>query len=161
MMINHPLYRSHLPLRPMPLLFLVLILSLVHSSPVPAIQASPHTIHEKQPDGSVIALRLRGDEYFHWHEDRAGYTVVRDKGRSYKFMILTAGVSLLASAVWVLANSIFRATPVREHTQNTGTRARFCKTPPGRFHFRRYSRVDNGLYGKRVERVFVKFMGQQ
>lgn len=65
----------------MRLLFLVVALSLVHSSPVPAIQASPHIIHDKQPDGSVIALRLRGDEYFHWHEDRAGYTVVRDKGR--------------------------------------------------------------------------------
>ena len=98
-MINHPLYRSHLPLRPMPLLFLVLILSLVHSSPVPAIQASPHTIHEKQPDGSVIALRLRGDEYFHWHEDRAGYTVVRDKGR-YVYARLDKNSQRLKPTPW-------------------------------------------------------------
>lgn len=40
--------------------------------------ASPHAFREVQPDGSPITLHIRGGVSFHWLEDEAGYTVVRD-----------------------------------------------------------------------------------
>ena len=52
-------------------------LSLLYSGAASAIKnASPHAIKEQQPDGTVIELRIHGDEHFHWLEDPAGYTVV-------------------------------------------------------------------------------------
>jgi len=45
-----------------------------------AISANPNSFQEVQPDGTVIALRLRGDENFNWAQDLDGYTVVRDHG---------------------------------------------------------------------------------
>lgn len=63
--------------------YLIACLLLYTVGPVPAcaIQASPHVIHETQPDGTGIRLHIRGSEYFHWYEDLAGFTVLRDKGR--------------------------------------------------------------------------------
>ncbi|MEM7222104.1 MAG: M6 family metalloprotease domain-containing protein [Pseudomonadota bacterium] len=45
------------------------------------VQASPHGIHEHQPDGTEIVIYLRGNEGFSWEEDANGFTVVRDNGR--------------------------------------------------------------------------------
>jgi len=44
------------------------------------VPASPEVVLERQPDGSVVELRIRGDERFHWTEDRDGFTVVRRRG---------------------------------------------------------------------------------
>jgi hypothetical protein len=46
-----------------------------------AISASPHPVEETQPDGTKIKLHIRGDEYFHWHEDMEGYSVGRSNVR--------------------------------------------------------------------------------
>jgi len=46
-----------------------------------AIPASPHPFEVVQPDGTVITLHVRGDEYFNWWEDLNGYTVIRDGER--------------------------------------------------------------------------------
>ena len=62
-------------------LFACLLLYTVKPVPAVAVQASPHLIHETQPDGSRIELHIRGSEHFHWHEDLAGFTVMRDRGR--------------------------------------------------------------------------------
>ncbi len=43
-----------------------------------AMPANPLPFEAIQPDGSRITLRICGDEYFHWHEDLPGYTVVLD-----------------------------------------------------------------------------------
>jgi len=45
-----------------------------------AVSANPNSFREVQPDGSVLRLRVRGDEHFNWTEDAAGYTVVHNKG---------------------------------------------------------------------------------
>ena len=58
-----------------------LLLCIADPVPVYAVQASPHIIHETQPDGTGIQLHIRGSEHFHWHEDLAGFTVLRDRGR--------------------------------------------------------------------------------
>ena len=51
-----------------------------------AMNASPHTIEEVQPDGTRIQLHVRGDERYHWLEDLEGYTVLRDPAsREYRY----------------------------------------------------------------------------
>ncbi len=50
-----------------------------------AIQASPLAFEETQPDGSVVKLRVRGDEHFNWMEDEKGYTVVRTRAGEFNY----------------------------------------------------------------------------
>ena len=45
-----------------------------------ANQANPNPIMERQPDGTVVEIRVKGDEHFHWSEDKNGYTVIRHNG---------------------------------------------------------------------------------
>lgn len=45
-----------------------------------AVSANPNSFQEVQPDGTEVSLRVRGDEHFHWTEDKAGYTVIYNKG---------------------------------------------------------------------------------
>lgn len=58
----------------------VLALWFQGTMPVHAVPASPHPYQQTQPDGTVISLRVRGDEHFNWSEDLDGYTVVHNKG---------------------------------------------------------------------------------
>lgn len=43
-----------------------------------AVPARPGTFRYTQPDGSVITLRLHGDEYFHWITTADGQVVAKD-----------------------------------------------------------------------------------
>jgi M6 family metalloprotease-like protein len=45
-----------------------------------AVSANPNSFREVQPDGTVVTLRVNGDEHFNWTEDTAGYTVVHNRG---------------------------------------------------------------------------------
>ena len=62
-----------------PLLAIMLWLSM--NQLVHGIIADPQPFEHVQPDGSRINLYLRGDEFFHWHEDTNGFTVVLQNGR--------------------------------------------------------------------------------
>ncbi len=44
-----------------------------------AVMANPNIIKEKQPDGTEINIRVRGDEFYSWYEDSDGYTIIKDK----------------------------------------------------------------------------------
>lgn len=46
--------------------------------PARAVPAHPRAAAVAQADGSTVTVRLRGDEYHHWHEDRDGYTILKD-----------------------------------------------------------------------------------
>jgi len=46
-----------------------------------AVPADPNPIKFKQPDGTEITVRLRGDEKIHWHETFDGYTLMFDAER--------------------------------------------------------------------------------
>ena len=59
---------------------ILLLFNIIFSSIALAVPANPKPFVEKQPDGSTITLRIKGDEYFHWFEDLGGYTVVRNNG---------------------------------------------------------------------------------
>ncbi|MBI5387038.1 MAG: M6 family metalloprotease domain-containing protein [Verrucomicrobia bacterium] len=43
-----------------------------------AVPANPQPREVTQPDGTKIQLRLRGDEFFSWHETIDGYVVAKD-----------------------------------------------------------------------------------
>ena len=43
-----------------------------------AVPACPQGVDVLQPGGKTIRIRLRGDEFLHWTEDAAGYTILRD-----------------------------------------------------------------------------------
>jgi len=43
-----------------------------------AVPAHPDLGVVRQPDGTEVQVRARGDKWCHWYEDQAGYTVVRE-----------------------------------------------------------------------------------
>lgn len=45
-----------------------------------AINANPNIVLETQPDGTSIQIQVRGDEHFHWNEDKQGYTILKHNG---------------------------------------------------------------------------------
>ncbi|HLP08494.1 MAG TPA: M6 family metalloprotease domain-containing protein, partial [Opitutaceae bacterium] len=54
------------------------LLGLVTAISLHAVPAAPEPGEAKQPDGSVVRLVRRGDEFFSWDETTDGYAVVRD-----------------------------------------------------------------------------------
>src|ERR1035437_7785167 len=55
-----------------------LIVLLFSVTQVFAIQATPYPISVTQPDGSVLNIYLRGDEFFHYKTTLDGYVLVPD-----------------------------------------------------------------------------------
>ncbi len=45
-----------------------------------AVPASPYPISVKQPDGSKLTIKLKGDEYVNWAQTEDGYTLLKDSG---------------------------------------------------------------------------------
>ena len=80
--------------------YLIAAFILLSAVPVSAMIANPAAFEVSQPDGSKISLRIRGDEWFHWHEDLDGYTVVRDNGR-YAYAQLGQDNRLIATPLTV------------------------------------------------------------
>ncbi len=81
-------------MRKLPLLSTVLVLLGLASCLAPvarAVPASPRPVEVVQPDGTRFLLRLRGDEYFSWHETDAGYAVTQDSDGYWKFATPVAG----------------------------------------------------------------------
>ncbi|MDD5021013.1 MAG: M6 family metalloprotease domain-containing protein [Endomicrobiaceae bacterium] len=64
--------------------YLLVLFVLIYASGVSfAVIANPQFIETSQPDGSKIQIRLKGDEFYHWNEDVAGYTVLKDNQSKY------------------------------------------------------------------------------
>ncbi len=52
------------------------------------VSANPLPVTLLQPDGTAIILRVRGDEYGHWYEDKKGYPVILDAKKRYVYATL-------------------------------------------------------------------------
>jgi hypothetical protein len=50
-----------------------------------AVPANPEPVEIVQPDGTKFKMRIRGDEYFSWHETVDGYAVVKDADGFWKY----------------------------------------------------------------------------
>jgi len=67
-----------------------------------AVPACPEPATVQQPDGQTIQVYLSGDEFLHWHQDGAGFTILQDgKTGSWVYAIKNAAGNLVPSATVV------------------------------------------------------------
>ncbi|GHT54055.1 hypothetical protein AGMMS49982_18140 [Bacteroidia bacterium] len=59
--------------------------------------AYPHPIRYQQPDGSIVALTLQGDEHAHWAASEDGYTLLSDSHPIHNRLVETTGNATEAS----------------------------------------------------------------
>jgi len=55
--------------------FTIISLFTLHSAAAPA---NPKPVNVTQPDGSILTLHVRGDEWGAWAETQDGYTVLKN-----------------------------------------------------------------------------------
>lgn len=67
-----------------------------------AVPACPVPITVQQPDGQTIQVYLRGDEFLHWNEDAAGFTILKEEqtGR-WVYAVRDAGGNLVPGSLVV------------------------------------------------------------
>ncbi|NQT20676.1 MAG: M6 family metalloprotease domain-containing protein, partial [Planctomycetes bacterium] len=67
-----------------------------------AVPACPAPVTVAQPDGRKIEIRLKGDEFLHWHEDAAGFTILKDpKTRRWMYAARAAHGGLVPGSLVV------------------------------------------------------------
>ena len=64
-----------------------------------AVPADPNPIQFKQPDGTEITIRIRGDEKINWHETLDGYTLMFDDERYLVYATADAEGNLVPSTI--------------------------------------------------------------
>ena len=64
-----------------------------------AVTADPDPVEYRQPDGTIITLLLKGDEFIHWATTTDGYTVLSDSSGAYEYAILNAQGNLVFSGM--------------------------------------------------------------
>jgi M6 family metalloprotease-like protein len=64
-----------------------------------AVPACPYPIEQKQPDGSVITIMLKGDERVHWATSADGYTLLLNADGFYEYAQKTLSGDLELSGV--------------------------------------------------------------
>lgn len=64
---------------------LVFLSGLFISNPANAVIANPNPVQYTQPDGSVITIIMKGDEFIHWASTIDGYTLLSDQNNAYEF----------------------------------------------------------------------------
>ncbi len=62
---------------------LSIVISVVFCAQLYAVPASPKIVKAKQKDGSTLAIRIQGDEFFNWKTTEDGYPVVEKEGYFY------------------------------------------------------------------------------
>jgi hypothetical protein len=70
------------------IIFLVSISTIGIFRKVYAVTASPHPVKHEQPDGSILTIILKGDEFIHWAETTDGFTLLSNKNGVYEYAIL-------------------------------------------------------------------------
>ena len=71
-----------------------------------AVIAYPHPVQVAQPDGTVVEVQLRGDEYFSWAETLDGYTLMHDTQGFWAFARKSASGALEASTLRYAGSSL-------------------------------------------------------
>ncbi len=80
-----------------------------------AVEAYPGEITFTQKDGSSFVGNLKGDEYFHWIEDKSGHIIIYNKNdEAYEFAKIQETIDgmfeLISSGIMVTENSAFSAS---------------------------------------------------
>jgi len=58
--------------------FFILSIIIFSAGGLFAVPACPDFEEIEQPDGKTFKAKLKGDEFYHWHEDEQGYTILKD-----------------------------------------------------------------------------------
>ena len=64
-----------------------------------AVPANPQPVVTNQPDGSMVTLKLCGDEFYHFSTTLDGYTVVKNVAGAWVYAVRNADNNLVASNV--------------------------------------------------------------
>ena len=76
------------------------ILLLIHVSiDIQAVPAYPYPVEVRQPDGTVLTLRLRGDEFHHFLQTVDGYPVSKDEDGTYCYATLDIKGHLVSTKI--------------------------------------------------------------
>ncbi len=78
-----------------PVLFFILFLS----TPVFAVTAYPDPVVYQQPDGSILTLLMKGDEWIHWAETPDGFTLLSDPSGRYVYAVRDHAGNMVLSSV--------------------------------------------------------------
>lgn len=70
-----------------------------------AVPAFPKPVTVKQPDGTSITIRIRGDEHLHWTETTDGYTLLKDGQGYLAFAEKDKSGNLVASSIRYFGSS--------------------------------------------------------
>ncbi len=62
-----------------------------------AVPACPNVFSVQQSDGTMLNIRLKGDEFYNWVETEEGYPVIKDLDGVYKYAMVQNN-TLCASA---------------------------------------------------------------
>jgi M6 family metalloprotease-like protein len=91
-----------------------------------AVPACPEPVTVEQPDGRQIKIHLRGDEFVHWHEDEAGFTILKDARRGRWIYARPDRQGNLEATDLLVGRDDPTKPGVARHLvpRNTGTRAR-------------------------------------
>lgn len=79
--------------------FLTLILTLALFGHALAIPAEPGLKTVKMPDGKKIKVRLFGDERINWFESEDGYTLIKNRNKSFEYAVRDKSGRLIPSGI--------------------------------------------------------------
>ncbi len=105
-------------------------LLLAYVPSVLAVPANPNSFQDIQPNGTVVSLRVRGDEHFNWTEDLAGYTVIRSKGW-YEYARVNPQGRLVATGLKVGINNPRAGGLNKGLLPSAAQRAKSARKSPG------------------------------
>ncbi|HPB05804.1 MAG TPA: hypothetical protein PKX60_06150, partial [Prolixibacteraceae bacterium] len=95
-----------------------------------AVMAYPYHIAYKQPDGTTVRIKLKGDERVRWAETADGYSLLRNKNGGWEYGTLDKNGDLVCSGV--LAKDISKRTIIDNSIlEKTQKKLTFSKTQVG------------------------------
>jgi M6 family metalloprotease-like protein len=77
----------------------VLLLAAGFSNKSFAVTADPNPVEYRQPDGTIITLMLKGDEFIHWATTTDGYTILSNRSGAYEYAVLDQDGNLVFSGI--------------------------------------------------------------
>ena len=80
-------------------LLLVFLSSTFYCSNLFAIKATPYPVSITQPDGTVLTVRIHGDETFHYKTTLDGYPLITDKNDILTYALADSNGNLISTSV--------------------------------------------------------------
>ena len=97
-----------------------LIVFLIPSVSLNAVPATPFPVNISQPDGTVLTIRIHGDEYFNYKTTVDGYPLIQDSKGILNYAQLNANGILVSTSVKA-TNIINRSSTEKSFIQSLST----------------------------------------